>query len=63
MIKSNEEAKMYKKLSKLRKIIETNLSKLVELFLRHIQAVSKRGLSAKLSLFTIAYNIKESINE
>jgi len=63
MIKSNEEVKMYKKLSKLRKIIETNLSKLVELFPRHIRAVSKRGSSAKLLLFTIAYNIKESINE
>jgi hypothetical protein len=63
MLKSNEEAKKYKELNKLRKVIETNLSKLVGLLPRHIRAVSKRGLSVKLLLFTIAYNIKESINE
>ncbi|WP_244409523.1 transposase [Methanocaldococcus jannaschii] len=58
MIKPNEEAKKYKELNKLRKAIETNLSKLAESFPRHIRAVSKKGLSAKLLLFTIAYNIQ-----
>ncbi|MFU8652060.1 transposase [Methanotorris formicicus] len=58
MIKSFIEKIKYKILNKLRKTIETNFSKLVEMFPKRIRAISKRGFSVKLLLFTIAYNIK-----
>ncbi|EHP85484.1 transposase [Methanotorris formicicus Mc-S-70] len=58
MIKSFIERTKYKILNKLRKSIETNFSKLVAMFSKHIHAVSKKGLSVKLLLFTIAYNLK-----
>ncbi|MFU8652793.1 transposase [Methanotorris formicicus] len=58
MTKSFIERTKYKILNKLRKSIETNFSKLVAMFPKHIRAVSKKGLSVKLLLFTIAYNLK-----
>lgn len=62
MLKSFTEKIKYRRLNKLRRIIETNFSKFVEKFPKHIRAVSKNGLSVKLLLFTIAYNI-EILNE
>jgi len=58
MIKSAHEKLYYNVLKKLRKSIETNFSKFVEKFPKHIRAVSKKGLSVKLILFTIAYNLE-----
>jgi hypothetical protein len=59
MIKSNEEEKMYLELNKSRKIIKTRFSEMIEAYPKHIRSVSKKGLSVKLLLFTIAYNIKK----
>ena len=58
MTKSFVERTKYKILNKLRKSIETNFSKLVAMFPKHLRAVSKKGLSVKLLLFTIAHNLK-----
>jgi len=58
MIKTLPELLYYKVLKKLRKSIETNFSGFVEKFPKHIRAISKKGLSVKLILFTIAYNIE-----
>lgn len=58
MIKLFVERKKYKILNKLKKSIETNFSELVTMFPKHIRAVSKKGLSVKLLLFTITYNLK-----
>ncbi|XRO77820.1 hypothetical protein ACO3VM_05800 [Methanocaldococcus sp. 10A] len=58
MIKSFPENLYYNILKKLRKSIETNFSRFVEKFPKHIRAVSKKGLSVKLILFTIASNFE-----
>ena len=57
MIKSEEEAKYYRRLSKLRRRIETLFSIGENFGLRFIRAVSRRGLVVKIILSLLAFNI------
>ena len=57
MIKLEEEKEYYKALSKIRRIIETIFSKLEELGLRFIRAITRKGLAIKIILSIIAFNI------
>ncbi len=57
MIRNKREKKYYKKLAKIRKIIETRFSQLEEYGLRFIRAVSRRGLAIKIILSILAFNI------
>ena len=56
MVKSDEEAKYYSYLSRLRKKIETLFSVVENFGLKFIRAVSRRGLAVKIILGLLAFN-------
>jgi len=56
MIKSDEEAKYYEFLSRVRKKIETLFSVVDNFGLKFIRAVSRRGLAVKIILCLLAFN-------
>ena len=57
MIKGEEEVKYYRRLSKLRRRIETLFSIGENFGLRFIRTVSRRGLVVKIILSLLAFNI------
>jgi len=61
MIKTEEERKYYKELSRMRKIIDTLFSVADNFGLRFIRAISRRGLAVKIILSLLAFNIYQLI--
>ena len=61
MIKSDEEAKYYGFLSRVRKKIETLFSVAENFGLKFIRAVSRRGLAVKIILGLLAFNFYQLI--
>jgi hypothetical protein len=57
MIRDEKEKRLYRFLSRIRRIIETRFSQLEEFGLRFIRAVSTRGLAIKIVLSILAFNI------
>ena len=56
MVKSYDEAKYYRSLSRLRKKIETLFSVAENFGLKFIRAVSRKGLAVKIILGLLAFN-------